>query len=283
VKPARVILVLSGGGMKAMAQVGVLRALGEAGLEPAEVVATSAGALVGALWAGGMPYERIVETVCRITRNDLFVLNRTSLLLKGLGAGSVIKAEPVAAFLVRVMPENDFARLARPLRVTAVDLDSGELVVFGAGGGTDCTVAQAVYASMALPLYLPPAQIAGRQYADGGLRQVLPLDAARGAAVAGAGADLVVAVDVGPVAAGPPPWVARAPALLAAHDRAVSVLMADQRDRQLAAWRADASLPALLLVRPAIDSYATFAFDRTVDFIEAGYRAAHAAIAGRDS
>jgi NTE family protein len=260
--------------MKAMAHVGALRALVEAGLPPSEIVATSAGALVGALWAGGMSYERLVETVCSVRRSDLFALNRTALLLKGLSAASVLKADATTAFLARVIPENDFSRLRLPLRITATDLDSGETVVFGAGGSNDCTVAEAVYASMALPLYLPPALIAGRHYADGGLRQVLPLNAARSG-----DADLVLAVDVGPSAAGPPPWQVRAPALLAAHDRALAIMMADQRERQIAAWRKDPTRPALVLVEPRVDPYATFAFERTVDFIEAGYRAAHAAIA----
>lgn len=275
-KPERVVLALSGGGMKTMAHVGVLRALIETGRAPAEVVATSAGALVGALIASGLPYERIVEIVCGIGKSDLMVLNRVGLMLKGLGAVSVLKPEPLREFLARTIPENDFARLVRPLRVAVVDLDSGELVVFGAGGNTDCTVAEAVYASMALPLYLPPGVIVGRHFADGGLRQMIPLELA-----AATSADVVVAVDVGPAAAAPPPWVVRRPALLAAHDRAMAIAMADQRERQIAAWRADPRLPPLVLVEPAVDPYATFAFDRTVDFIEAGYRAAHAALAGR--
>lgn len=274
-RPERVVLVLSGGGMKAMAQVGVLRALGEAGLAPAEVVATSAGAFVGALIAGGMPYERIVPLVCGIRRADVAVLNRAALLVRGLGAGSVLKPEPLRSLLARSLPVNDFARLALPLRVATVDVATGESVVFGSGGRTDCTVAEAVYASMALPLYFPPAVIQGRRYADGGLRAVLPLELA-----AGAPADVVVAVDVGPVFAAPPPWAQPAPALLAAHDRSAAILMADQRARVVAAWRDDPRRPPLVVVEPAVDPHATFAFDRTVDFIEAGYRAAHAAIAG---
>ncbi|HUK65067.1 MAG TPA: patatin-like phospholipase family protein, partial [Dongiaceae bacterium] len=63
-KPGRVALVLSGGGMKTAAQVGALRALEQAGIVLSSVVAVSAGALVGALIAGGTPYERLVELFC---------------------------------------------------------------------------------------------------------------------------------------------------------------------------------------------------------------------------
>lgn len=274
-KPERLVLVLSGGGMKAVAHVGVFRALHEMGRPPAEIVATSAGAMIGAMIAGGMPYERIAATICAVRRRDLFQVNGAAVLVKGLAARSVIKPDPFKAFLRRHLPEHDWAKLEVPLRVVTTDLETGTAAVFGAAGRTDCSVADAVYASMALPLYLPPAVIAGSRFGDGGLVSVLPLDQA--AAIT---ADLVVASDVGPVAAAPPQWLAPSPPLLAAHDRAMAVLMAAQRARQLAAWQADPRRAPLVLVEPPVDPYGTFAFDRTVDFIEAGYRAAHAAMAG---
>jgi len=274
IEPERLVLVLSGGGMKAMAQVGVLRALEEAGLKPAEVVATSAGALVGALVASGLTYEEIVPRVFGVGRHELAELARWSVLARGLSAPSVLKPQPVRSLLARLLPRHSFAALRLPLRITAVDADSGELVVFGAGGRTDCTVVEAVQASMALPVYLPPVEIGGRRYVDGGLLDVLPLDVA-----ASIPADLVVAVDVGPVAAAPPPGTLAGPALLAAHDRAMAVTMAAQRRRAVAEWRATARRAPLVLVEPDVDPYGTFAFDRTADFIEAGYRAGHEALA----
>jgi NTE family protein len=276
VEPERVVLVLSGGGMKAMAQVGVLRALEEAGLGPSEVVATSSGALVGALIASGLSYEEIVPLVFSVGRAELAALARTSVLVRGLSAPSVLKPQRLRALLTRLLPVHDFAALRLPLRVTAVEVESGELVVFGAGGRTDCSVVEAVLASMALPLYLPPVEIGGRRYMDGGVLQVLPLDVA-----AAIPADLVLAVDVGPVAAAPRPGVPRGPALLAAHDRAMAVAMASQRAQAIEAWRGDPRRAPLLLVEPAVDPYGTFAFGRTAEFIEAGYRAAHAALARR--
>ena len=273
IEPDRMVLVLSGGGMKAMAHVGVLRALDEAGLRPAEVVGTSAGALVGALVASGLPYEEIVPRVFGVGRGELAALARWSVLARGLAAPSVLKPQPVHALLSRILPVHSFTALRLPLRITAVDLESGDLTVFGAGGRTDCSVVEAVMASMALPLYLPPVVIGGRRFVDGGLLEVLPLDVA-----ALVPADLVVAVDVGPVAPAPPPRVRLGPALLAAHDRALAITMAAQRARAVADWRSDDGRPPLVLVEPEVDPYGTFAFDRTGEFIEAGYRAGREAL-----
>lgn len=272
-KPERVVLVLSGGGMKAMAHIGVWRAMEQAGIRPSEIVAVSAGAMVGALFAGGQSYENVVRQVTALRSGDLAVLNRTQLLVRGVGARSLLKAEPLRDLLRRMLPR-EFDDLVIPLRVAVTDLDAGALEVFGARGRTDCALADAVAASMALPLYLPPVTIAGRPCGDGGLLQVLPLDLVDDA-------DLVIASDVGPVLAGHPAWRTLSPALVGLNDRALSITMADQKARTLAAWRADGSRPPLVLVEPAVDPYATFSFDRTVDSIEAGYRAAHAALSAR--
>jgi NTE family protein len=262
--------------MKAMAHVGALHALAECGVAPAEIIATSGGALVGALAAGGLGYEEMVRLVTRIRAEDLVVPARVDVLLRGLGASSVLRPGPLRDLLARLLPVNDFGHLRVPLRITATDLDSGELVVFGAAGRTDCSVAEAVYASMALPVYFPPARLGGRRYADGGIRAALPLDQA-----ASAGADVVVAVDVGPVPFGPAPGERPVPALVELADRALAIAMADQKARTIAAWRSAAGRPPLVLVTPAVDPHGTFAFDRTAAFIEAGYRATHAALAAR--
>jgi NTE family protein len=243
---------------------------------PAEIIATSAGALVGALAAGGLGYDELVRLVLGIRAADFVAPARAEVLLKGLGAASVLRPQPLRDLLARLFPGEGFARLRTPLRIAATDLDSGELVVFGVRGRTDCSLADAVYASMALPLYFPPIRIGGRRFADGGLRATLPLELA-----AASGADLVVAVDVGPVLYGPAPGERPVPALVALADRALGIAMADQKARTIALWRAAEGRPPLVLVTPPVDPHGTFAFDRTASFIEAGYRAAHAALAAR--
>jgi len=276
VEPERLVLVLSGGGMKAMAQVGALRALEEAGHVPAEIVATSAGALIGALIATGLSYEEIVPRVFGVGRGELAALARMSVLVRGLGAPSVLKPQPLRSLVERLLPVHEFRSLRCPLRVIAVDVDAGVPVVFGAGGRSGCSVVEAVLASMALPVYLPPVRIGERRYMDGGILQVLPL-----AFAAAIPADLVVAVDVGPVREAPPASFPRGPALLEAHDRALAIAMAEQRAAAVEAWRSDPGRAPLVLVEPPVDPHGTFAFHRTAEFIEAGYRATHAALQAR--
>src|SRR3989442_1418825 len=103
--------------------------------------------------------------------------------------------------MARLVPGTCFAELQIPLTITTTDLDSGELVLFGALG-QDGPLVDALYASCALPLYFPPQSIGGRRLGDGGLRAVLGLDAVRRVP-----ADLVGAVDGGPGR----PWGASGP------------------------------------------------------------------------
>jgi predicted acylesterase/phospholipase RssA len=257
--------------MKAMAHIGVLRALEQAGVTVSEIIAVSAGALVGSLYACGIPYEEIVGLVTRLNGSDIAVLNRAALVFRGVGASSLLKPEPLRRFLQANLPAAGFGALRTPLRIPVTDMDRGELEVFGSGGNTDASLADVVYASMALPLYLPPLAIGGRTFADGGLLQVLPLELVEEA-------DLVLASDVGPIRRGHPDWRAMSPALVALQDRSLSIAMADQKDRTIAAWRADPARAPLIMIEPKVDPYGTFSFDRTVDSMEAGYRAAHAAL-----
>src|SRR5216684_2020112 len=225
----RVVAVFGGGGAKSLAHAGVGRALSEAGLTPSHVVGTSMGAVVGAAFAAGVSYDGLVAAAGALRTRDV-------------------------------------AELALPLTVTATDLDSGALVLFGALG-RDAPLQDALYASCALPLYYVPSTIDGRRYADGGLRAVLPLAVAHSVT-----ADLVVAVDVGPgfdepAAAGKAPI----PALIRAHGEAIRIMMAAQTERAIAEWPREA--PRLVLVRAVAEREATFAVGRAERYLRAGYEA----------
>jgi NTE family protein len=125
-----------------------------------------------------------------------------------------------------------------PITVSVVDLDTGELLLFGEGG-EDAPLVDVLCASCALPVYFPAGKLAGRRCGDGGLRGPLPLDVAARLA-----RETVVAVDVGP-----------------GFD-AVGALMASATAAQLALWRADAGRPPLVYVRPRVERSATFRVDR---------------------
>jgi NTE family protein len=194
-------------------------------------------------------------------------------LIKGMFAPALLPAAALWRTIERFVPTKRFEYLKIPLTVTATDLDSGELVLFK--GGMD--LHDALYASCALPLYFPPLELNGRRFADGGLRAVLPLEAARAIP-----ADLVVAVNVGPgfdeEYTAPSAAVRRLPpALVRAHGEAIRIMMAAQADQAIASWPKDG--PRLVYVRAVAEREATFAVDRLEQYVEAGYQATKKAIA----
>jgi NTE family protein len=234
------------------------------------------GAVVAAALASGLTFDEVRRRSLGLRRQDVAPFNPLA-LLKGMFAPALIPASALRRAIERLVPAKRFEHLKIPLTVTATDLDSGELVLFGAGSkeqGAD--LHDALYASCALPLYFPPLEMGGRRFADGGLRAVLPLDAARAIP-----ADLVVAVNVGPgfdeilpqssaVSRLPPP-------LVRAHGEAVRIMMAAQAERAVADWPKDA--PRLVYVRAVAEREATFAVERLERYVEAGYQATKKAIA----
>ena len=260
----RVVAVFGGGGAKSLAHAGAWKALLEAGLRPCHIIGTSMGAVISAALAAGSSYERLVEIALSLERKDFAALDAWS-LAKGVFAGSVLKPGPLKRAIARLVPATRFADMQIPLTITTTDLDSGELVLFGALG-EDAPLIDALYASCALPLYLPPQMIGGRRLGEGGLRAVLGLDAARLVP-----ADLVVAVDVGPGFDEPPATKQAAiPPLVRAHGEAIRVMMAAQTERAIAAWPKDA--PRLIVVRAVAEREATFDVGAGQRFFDAGYR-----------
>src|SRR5206468_3367465 len=262
--------VFGGGGAKSLAHAGAWRALLEAGLQPFHIVGTSMGAVIGAALAAGSTYQRIVDIALSLQKKDFAALDAWS-LAKGVFAGNILKPEPLKRTIARLVPATRFAELQIPLTITATDLDSGELVLFGALG-QDAPLVDALYASCALPLYLPPEAIDGRRLGDGGLRAVVPIDVARRIP-----AELVVAVDVGPGFDEPPAAKqAPIPPLVRAHGEAIRVMMAAQTERAIADWPKDA--PRLVVVRAVAEREATFAVDAAERFLKAGYDATKRAL-----
>ena len=146
----RVVAVFGGGGAKSLAHAGAWRALLEAGLQPLHIVGTSMGAVIGAALAAGSTYQRIVDIALSLQKKDFAALDAWS-LAKGVFAGSILKPDPLKRTIARLVPATRFGDMQIPLTVTATDLDSGELVLFGALG-QDAPLVDALYASCALCL-----------------------------------------------------------------------------------------------------------------------------------
>ncbi|MDI9246506.1 patatin-like phospholipase family protein [Marinobacter sp. CHS3-4] len=208
----KVALVLSGGGAKGMAHVGVLRVLEEIQVPVDLVVGTSAGSAVGALYASGMPVEDIesrfinldwlssfrddpgrVFKPVRRKRNDwrFPVTPGIGVGSEGLTFGGGIIAGQNLGFILNELTHDaalvdDFDKLPIPFRAVATDLETGEPVVIGTGNLSD-----AVRASMSIPGVYAPVSRDGQLLVDGGVANNLPVSVAKSL-----GADVVIAVDI---------------------------------------------------------------------------------------
>src|SRR5213595_1425775 len=298
----RVVAVFGGGGAKSLACLGAWKALTEAGLTPSHLVGTSMGAVIAAACASGATYDEIVIAARSLSQRDVARVDSLA-LLKGVFASHLLKPAGLRRAIERFVPATRFDQLRIPLTVTATDLDSGELVLFGSHPltpsphsgphplspsplrgegelGGEVGLHDALYASCALPLYFPPVVINGRRLADGGLRAVLALEVARSIP-----ADLVVAVHVGPGFDEPPPPPSTAlhrllpPPLIRAHGEAIRIMMAAQTERAIADWPADA--PKLVVVRAVAEREAPFAVGAGDRYLRAGYDATKRALGDR--
>ncbi len=269
----QVITVLSGGGAKTAAHVGALRALRDAGIVPTRYVATSMGAVIAALLAGGSTLETVLERLLQVRRRDVARL-RAAGLVQGIFAGSLFHPEPLQRTIERLVPHTRFADLSLPLTITAADLDTSELVCFGSGG-EDVPLHDALYAACALPLWYPPAVLGGRRLADGGVRSVLPLQPALRFP-----ADLVIGIDTGPgTDATPATGRLAAPPLVRMFAETMHSLMSANTELALALWRAEQSRPPLIYIRPETERGATFSVHDVPRYERAGYEAARRALA----
>lgn len=269
--PGGVVLLLSGGGAKTASHIGAYRALTEAEIVPARIIGTSMGAVIGACIGAGLAPKEILQRLLDVGSKGIV----RSLLAPwgGLWLDGLLRSDALRSALAQMVPARAFEELQLPLTVTATDLDSGALVPLGAGG-EPVPLVDALHASCALPVFYPPVPLAGRRLGDGGLRGVVPFEAARNVA-----AELVVAIDVGPGFDTLDRAQSRYPALVARHNDATGILMAANTAACLALWRAETGRPPLLYVRPRVERDATFRVDRVETYSDEGYRATRTALA----
>ena len=271
-----VVAALSGGGAKASAHIGAFRALEEAELVPSHLVGTSMGGVFAALFACGLSAKDALQRVASVGEHEI-VSGDPFAFIKGLYAKSLLRGAPFRVALEKMIPARKFSELKIPLTVTATELSTGALALFGAGG-KDVPLIDALCAGSALPVFLPPVEINGKRYADGGLRAVLPLEPALLFP-----ARMVVAVDVGSGFDEGPGTRSDLPSLVQTHADAMGILMAGQTAQALALWRSNPNRPPLLYVRPRVEKGATFKVDQVRRFVEEGYSATRAVLSGLNS
>ena len=176
--PIKIGLALGGGAARGFAHIGVIKALEAQGIVPDIVVGTSAGAVVGALYASGLSgfeLQKIALDMDESQFGDWSLPNR-----------GVFKGEALQNFVNRAVANRTLEKLPRSFAVVATDLKNGESVLFRSGN-----TGMAVRASSAVPGVFQPVGINGREYVDGGLVSPIPVRATRSL-----GANFVIAVDI---------------------------------------------------------------------------------------
>jgi NTE family protein len=209
----RIGLVLSGGGARGLAHVGVLKML-ERERIPIDVIAgTSMGAIIGGLYASGMDAGRLEYELLAVNWDEVFASRVDRPLLTQRRKEADFELSPMLEFGMRdgelraplgalsgrgletllrrytlpVRSVRDFSRLAIPFRAVATNLETGEPVILSEGD-----LALALRSSMSVPGVFAPTEADGRILGDGGLVNNLPVDVARAM-----GADIVIAVNIG--------------------------------------------------------------------------------------
>jgi NTE family protein len=176
--PPKVALVLGGGAARGFAHIGVIKALEAQGITPDIVVGTSAGSLVGALYAagyGGFDLQRAALQFDESFMTDWSLPDR-----------GFIKGEALQTFVNQAVQQRPLEKLNKRFAVVVTDLQSGEQTLFRVGN-----TGMAVRASSSVPGVFQPVTINGHEYVDGGLTSPVPVHAARSM-----GADVIIAVDI---------------------------------------------------------------------------------------
>lgn len=178
-RPKKIGIALSGGAAHGAAHVGVLRVLEREGIRPSVVTGTSAGAIIGAAYAAGVPVEHI---------SQLFQEVRWPLLIRPAFRNllGLFETGPLENFISENIGGKTFEEMLIPFACVATDLMTGEKIVFNSG-----PVAEAVRASAAFPGLFAPVQYKDRLLVDGGVVDNLPADIAHDM-----GADYIIAVDL---------------------------------------------------------------------------------------
>ena len=263
----RFTLVLGGGGMKGLAHVGVLQALTERGLVPAQIVGTSVGALVGAAWSAGRSIAELRDIAVALRRKDIFAVAHADMAFKRMRSPALFRREPLDLLIHKLVGDRTFQDLHHPLVVNTVDVNSGMQVFWGLDGLDEVPVRDAVFASCALPGYLPPREIRGRFYVDGATVDNLPVGTARIL-----GADMILAVDVS--ASNAFRADTQEEGFAAVFARATEIAMQALLELRLREW----TTPPIYYVHPRVEHIPFDSFDHLREVVEEGYRSTAAAL-----
>lgn len=243
--PVRVGIALGGGAAKGFAHIGVIKMLEANGIQPVVVSGTSAGSVVGALYASGMdPFQM---------QKQAFALDETKIRDVRLFSGGLVQGQALQDYVNDLLGKRPIEKLKKPFAAVATQLETGQRTVFVRGN-----VGQAVRASSSIPGVFEPAVIGKSTYVDGGVVSPVPVDAARQL-----GADFVIAVDISTKAPGTRPG-----SMLGIVNQSITIMGQKLGEQELA--RAD------IVIRPRVNEIGPADFEQKNNAILEGERAAMA-------
>jgi NTE family protein len=174
-------LALSGGGSKGIAHAGVLKFLEEQNIKPTQIAGSSAGAVVGALYAWGKTPEEILTFF-----KSIYFFHWKHFTLKKAG---IVDSESFIKYFEEIFKDAKMSDLKIPMHITATDMVKGKLKIFN----NSSRIVDAVLASSAVPGVISPYQIKGNLYSDGGILNHFPTDVLQGRC------DNIIGVYVSPI------------------------------------------------------------------------------------
>ncbi len=247
VKPIRIGIALGGGAAKGFAHIGVIKMLEANGIVPEVVSGTSAGSVVGALYASGMDAFQMQKTA--------FGLDEAQIRDVSLFSGGVVKGQKLQDYVNQLVVNRPIERMKKPFAAVSTQLETGERTVFVRGN-----TGQAVRASSSIPGVFEPVTIGQKHYVDGGVVSPVPVDAARQL-----GADFVIAVDISTKVSGKNPG-----SLLGTVNQSITIMGQKLGQQELAR--------ANIVIRPLVNDIGPTDFEQRNNAILEGERAALAAM-----
>lgn len=245
--PIKIGIALGGGAAKGFAHIGVIKMLEANGLTPAVVAGTSAGSVVGALYASGMDAFELQEKAVALDEAKIRDLQ--------LSSGGLVLGQKLEDYVNAQVQRKPLEQLAKPFVAVATRLEDGERTVFARGN-----TGQAVRASSSVPGVFQPVAIGAYHFVDGGIASPVPVDAARQL-----GADVVIAVDISNKARGQTPG-----GMLGTLGQSIAIMGQKLGQAELA--RAD------IIIRPKVLDMGSADFSQRAQAIIEGEKAALAAM-----
>ncbi|WP_036138598.1 patatin-like phospholipase family protein [Luteibacter sp. 9135] len=243
----RIGLALGGGAAKGFAHIGVIKMLEASGIHADVVSGTSAGSVVGVLYASGMDAFQLQE--------QAFALDESNIRDVRFFSGGLVQGQKLQDYVNALVKNTPIEKLHTPFAAVATQLENGDRAIFIRGNA-----GQAVRASSSIPGVFEPVEIGGRHFVDGGVVSPVPVDAARQL-----GADIVIAVDISARPDGSNPG-----SMMGVVGQSITIMGRRLAEQELG--RAD------IVIRPKVGQIGPTDFDQKNVAILEGERAALAVI-----